>query len=111
MLYNGFQLKLSTYKHHRVEAGTPKVVFKERVILVQASNFDDAIAQAGEEAREYCGRSGETVYLEFVNVYHLFDASVGHRTEIYSLMRESALSDEEYLDTFYDTGQERSQKK
>jgi hypothetical protein len=98
------------YKHHRVEAGTPKVVFEERVVLFQAASFDDAIARAETEAREYCGSSGETVYLEFVDVYHLFDASIGHRTEIYSLMRESTLPDKDYLDTFYDTGQERSQK-
>ena len=81
------------YKHHRLEAGTPKVVFEERVVLLQASSFDDAIAQAKMEAREYCGPTGETVYLGFVNVYHLFDTSVGHRTEVYSLMRESTLSE------------------
>lgn len=98
------------YKHHRVEDGTAKIVFEERVVLFQATSFDDAIAQAEIEAREYCGGSSETVYLEFIDVYHLFDASVGHRAEVYSLMRESALPDTEYLDTFYDTGQERSQK-
>ena len=50
------------------------------------------------------------VFLEFLDFYDLFDASVGHRTEVYSLMRESTLPDKDYLDTFYDTGQERSQK-
>jgi Domain of unknown function (DUF4288) len=98
------------YKHHRVEAGTPKVVFEERVVLFRAMSFEEAIVQAEAEAREYRGSAGETVYLDFVNVYHLFDASVGHRTEVYSLMRESNLSNKEYLDTFYDTGQERTQK-
>lgn len=98
------------YKHNRVENGTPKVVFEERVVLFQAASFDEAIAQAETEAQEYCGKSGETIYLGFVDVYHLFDISVGHRTEVYSLMRESALPDKDYLNTFYDTGHERSQK-
>jgi hypothetical protein len=42
-------------------------------------------------------------------VFHLFDETIGHGTEIYSLMRESQLSDKDYLDRFYDDGKERRQ--
>ncbi len=98
------------YKHHRVEDGTPKTVFEERVVLLQAADFDTAVAKAEAEGAEYCRANGDTVYLGFVDVFHLFDETVGHGTEVYSLMRESELSDKDYLDHFYDDGKERSQK-
>lgn len=98
------------YKHHRVEDGTPKTVFEERVVLLQAADFDAAIANAEAEAAEYCGTGSDTVYLGFVDVFHLFDETVGHATEVYSLMRESDLADKDYLDHFYDDGKERSQR-
>jgi hypothetical protein len=80
------------YKHHRVEEGADKTVFEERIVLLQATDFDDAIAKAEGEAAEYCGTSGDTVYLDFVDVFHLFDEAVGHGTEVYSLMRECSAS-------------------
>jgi Domain of unknown function (DUF4288) len=97
------------YKHHRVEDDTPKTVFEERIILLQAADFGDAIAKAEAETAEYCGTDGEIVYLGFVDVFHLFDKTVGHGIEVYSLMRESDLSDKDYLDHFYDDGKERRQ--
>ena len=77
---------------------------------MRAADFDDAIAKAEAEAEEYCGTSGDTVYLDFVDVFHLFDETVAHGTEVYSLMRESELPDKDYLDHFCDDGKERSQK-
>jgi Domain of unknown function (DUF4288) len=97
------------YKHHHVEDGTPKMVFEERIVLFQTADFDDAIAKAEAEASEYCGMNNDTVYLGFVNVFHLFDEMVGHGIEVYSLMRESDLSEKDYLDHFYDNGKERRQ--
>jgi hypothetical protein len=76
---------------------------------LQASDFDDAIAKAETEAAEYCSTNRDTVYLDFVDVFHLFDETIGHGTEIYSLMRESKLSDQDYLDRFYDDEKKRCQ--
>jgi Domain of unknown function (DUF4288) len=97
------------YKHQRVEDGTPKMMFEERIVLLQATDFDDAIAKAEAETTEYCDINDGTVYLGFVDVFHLFDETVGHGVEVYSLMRESNLSDKDYLDHFYDDGKERRQ--
>jgi hypothetical protein len=97
------------YKHHRVEAGKTKTVFEERVVLLRATGFDDAIAKAEAEAAVYCGTDGDAIYLGFVDVFHLFDEKVGHGTEVYSLMRESGLANKKYLDHFYDDGKERRQ--
>src|SRR5213596_1895328 len=65
------------FKHHRVEDGKTKTVFEERVVLLRATGFDDAIAKAEAEAAVYCGTGGDKVYLGFVDVFHLFDEKVG----------------------------------
>ena len=94
------------YKHQRVENGKPKTWFEERVVLFRATNFDDAITKAEAEAAIYCGTRGNTIYLGFVDVFHLFDEKVGSGTEVFSLMRESGLTNKKYLDHFYDDGKE-----
>lgn len=42
-----------------------------------------------------------------MSVYYLPEDTVGEGTEIYSLMRDSDLSDTEYLARFHDEGYER----
>lgn len=96
----------SVYKHVLHEGETFKTMFEERVVLFQATDFDDAIVQAESEAEKYCRECGsECRYLGYINMYQLPEDSVGHRTEVFSVMRESELSDESFLDLFY--GDER----
>jgi hypothetical protein len=45
-----------------------------------------------------------------MDVFHIFDEKVGRGTEVYSLVRESGLSGQGYLDRFYDDGNEHRQK-
>jgi len=96
-------------KHYCIEDGTPKTLFEERVVLLQATNFDDAIAKGETEAQEYCRALSDVVYTKYIDVYRLCADTVGHGTEVFSLMRESDLSDKDYLDRFYDDGKERTQ--
>ena len=84
-------------------------LFEERVVLFEAGSFEEAVARAEMEAQEYCADSPDKVYLGYVNVFRLFDDAVGDRVEVYSLVRESDLSDQEYLDHFYDTCKERTE--
>lgn len=96
-------------KHRRVEDGTAKTLFEERVVLLQATDFDDAIAKGEAEVQAYCRGLREVAYAGYINVYRLFADTVGHGTEVFSLMRESELPDNDYLDHFYDDGRERTQ--
>lgn len=82
-------------------------VYEERAILVRAESFDEALSRAEVMAEEYAKDVEGCSYTGFVNVFHLFDENVGDGAEIYSLMRTSDLSTDEYLDRFYDTGTER----
>ncbi len=85
-------------------------VYQERVVLIKAKNIDEAIERAEKEAKEYAQNFEGCSYLEFVNVFHIYDESIEDGTEIYSLMRDSKLSKNKYLTRFYDTGKERTKK-
>ena len=95
------------YRHRLVQDGVTKAVFEERVVLFRAANFGDATAKAETEANSYCSAVENVVFLEFVSVYYLPEDRVGEDTEIYSLTRDSDLSDAEYLARFHDEGNER----
>jgi len=97
------------FLHTRSQRPTERL-FEERVILVRASGFDEAIQKAEEEAKGYCQDLEDCSYTGFMSVFHIYGEEIGDGSEIYSLMRSSDLSVKEYLDHFYDTGAERAQK-
>jgi hypothetical protein len=103
----GWYSAKTVYRHRLVQEGVTKTVFEERVVLFHAANFEDAIPKAETEAKRYCSAVENVVFLDFANVYYLPDESVGNGTEIYSLMRDSNLSDTEYLSRFHEDGHER----
>ena len=96
------------FRHDQLEPVDGKAyVYEERIVLVQAVSIDSAIEKAEKEAGEYAG-SG-TVYLEYVNVFNLYDYILHNGSELYSEMRSSDLEPEQYINEFYDTGYEHSQ--
>ena len=95
------------FKHSVVDGGAQKSVFEERVVLLKATDFREAIEKAEAEAAAYCSASVSAIDLGYVDVYLLSEDAVGEGTEVYSLMRDSKLTDSEYLNQFHDTGNER----
>ncbi|MCC5577062.1 hypothetical protein IMZ11_15660 [Microtetraspora sp. AC03309] len=84
----------------------PYDTYEERLTLWRADSFDEAIAMAEREAEEYVDdRPFE--YLGLAQAYYLDNETISSGTEIFSLLRDSDLDPEEYLDTFFDTGRER----
>lgn len=81
------------------------MTYEERVTLWRASGFDTAIVMAETEARDYAD-DVEAAYLGLAQAYRLAEPP-GHGTEVFSLMRDSELDTEDYLDAFFDTGEER----
>lgn len=81
--------------------------YEERVTLWRAASLDDAIARAEEEAREYASTIEESpdTYLGLAQAYMLADEP-GDGAEVFSLIRRSELPHDEYLDAFFDTGDE-----
>ncbi|MEU2233560.1 hypothetical protein ACH4A8_12690 [Streptomyces vietnamensis] len=80
--------------------------YEERLTLWQAVSMDQAIARAEGEARTYARENGHR-YLELAQCYHL---ATGGRPddgdEVFSLLRDSSLDEEAYLDRHFDTGRE-----
>gem|GEM_PF-5624024 len=82
--------------------------YEERVVLIRAESFEDAFAKAKAEAQDYIAEE-PTSRLLFVEVYHLFESRIGDKSEIFSLIRDSSLSAEDYVRKFFNTGHEYRQ--
>ncbi|HEX8627786.1 MAG TPA: nucleotidyltransferase domain-containing protein [Catenuloplanes sp.] len=79
-----------------------RVGYEERVTMWRAVDFAEAVALAEGEALDYAADTGSR-YLGLAQAYHLADEPE-HGAEVYSLIRDSALAPDAYLDRFFDTG-------
>lgn len=70
----------------------------------QAESIDNAIELAEKEAKDYA--SEDMKFLGFSQAYALSESAPINGIEVFSLLRESDLDPEIYLDTFFDTGRE-----
>jgi hypothetical protein len=89
---------------HRTSESQP--TYEERIVLLHATSEDDAMRDAEADAVEYAAGFEGCTYTGYVDLFHLFETHVGHRGEVFSLMRSSNLDTQEYLDRFFDTGTE-----
>lgn len=93
------------FQLHELSRQSGKPVYEERMVLLRAADFDEAIRKAEAEARDYA--AGEDVeYLGYVHVYHIYDAEPGDGTEVFSLMRTTDLPPEAYIEHYHDDGME-----
>jgi hypothetical protein len=83
----------------------PEGTYEERITLWNADTFDEAVAMAEQDAEEYAEEVGST-FLGFAQAYVMPDEP-GQGAEVFSLLRDSDLEPDEYLDAFFDTGTER----
>lgn len=80
-------------------------VYEERVTIWLAGSFEEAIAKAEDEARQYAEDIGDCEYTGFADAYAMVD-SPGEGAEVYSLCRSSDLDVDAYLDRFLADGNE-----
>jgi len=88
--------------------GVSEPAYEERIVIVRAESFDDAIARAEKLSRENY-ESDSVVSTGYAVGFHIFDEagdSLGDGVEVFSLIRKSPLTTPEYLDRFHDTGNE-----
>ena len=90
---------------------TKKHLYEERITLWRADTFEGALKKAEIEARSYAKE--EQSVLSLAQAYELYDpvSFEGESAEVFSLVRESDLAQEEYLTAFFDTGNERTQSR
>ncbi len=51
-------------------------MYEERIILLRARSFDEAIGRAEKEAEEYCHDLDGCKYVGYVDVFHLSDEKI-----------------------------------
>ena len=83
-------------------------IFEERVVVVEAGDEEGAFVLAEQELGEYCAALEDCEPLGLLQSYRLEAGPIASGTEVYSLMRDSPLAPDEYLDRFFDTGTEHS---
>jgi transglutaminase-like putative cysteine protease len=83
-----------------------QATYEERITVWHADSFDAAIRKAEFEASEYA-EANELIYLGLAQGFWIFGNQIAEGTEVFSLLRMSDLKTDDYLDTFYDSGQER----
>lgn len=80
--------------------------FEERITLWRASSVEQAIEYAEAEAVRYAEENGFE-YLEFAQAFAMTPGETpGNGAELFSLLRDSDLSPDDYLTAYFDTGQE-----
>src|SRR5262245_46148665 len=81
--------------------------YEERITLWRADSFESAIARAIAESEQYASDlGGENTTL--AQAFHLaVGDDIDEGAEVFSLIRDSSLSAQEYVDQFFDTGTER----
>ena len=93
-----------------------KHVYEERLTIWNSDSLDEAIELAEKEETEYINDSTSEkegmISLGFYQGYSSFlnIKLIEQGVEVFSLLRESDLDADEYLDAFFDTGTEHEQK-
>ena len=82
--------------------------YEERVTVWRARTAAEAVERAEAEAHEYVAAIDEPrgAYLGLAQSFRMAEPS-GDGAEVFSLMRTSDLAPGDYLDRFFDTGDER----
>jgi hypothetical protein len=78
--------------------------YEERITLWRATSHEEAVERAETEASTYMDGL-EFKYLKLAQSFHLFEPPDDGK-EVFSLIRESELPPDEYLNAFFDTGNE-----
>jgi hypothetical protein len=90
------------------------VTYEERITIWKTTSADRAIKLAEKEASSYARALSRSVgdsacrYLGFADSYDTSLRRIVPGDEVFSLMRDSRLDGQRYLDRFFDTGSERA---
>lgn len=84
-------------------------LYEERITLWRASSIEAALQMAENEAIEYAMESGFTL-VHLLQGYALPQTVNVTGVEVFSLLRESDLDPNSYLDAFFESGTERERQ-
>jgi hypothetical protein len=81
-------------------------VYEERVVIIRAKDFDEAIERAEVDAKRYAAQNRGT-YIGYCNAYRMEADSLADGTEVFSLTREVLLTPTEFVARYYDDGTDK----
>jgi hypothetical protein len=93
----------SIWRHDAPSDSANRNTYEERILLFLAFDVQDAIEKSEYESKHYDGES-----IGYHMAYEMDDGPLGSGHELFSLMRDSDLPCEDYLNRFHDTGAERT---
>ena len=89
-------------RHPGLEREPGKSCYEERVVLIHASDEEEALKLAEQEANEYADGLA-TKFLGYVNIFRM-DCTLGSLAEVFSIMRTTTMEEDEFVTHFYDDG-------
>jgi len=98
------------FRHEPSGSDACKHLYEERITIWRTKTAVEAIRLAEQEAEKYVAASEKPVqYIGYCVSYATYQTRFRNGMGVFSLIRESDLPAEKYLDRFYDTGKERVQ--
>ena len=94
-----------------IEVGKPVSIFEERIIFIKCREFVEAFDKAEIAAQKYAeqnkSENSKTLFLACIGVFIVQDP-IQDGVEVFSMLRESNLSGDDYLKIYHRTGAERN---
>lgn len=85
-------------------------VYEERIVILQATSFEEAVTKAEQDAETYASTHRGVEYLGLSQAYEIADELADDPrqqcAEVFSLMRSSTLPAQDYIRRFFATGSE-----
>lgn len=91
----------SVFRTDRVEKGKRTRLFEERVVIFRAASEQEALAKGEAEARRYAEVDVPRKKLDHLVAFCLWEERLREGEEVWSCLRKSEGSDEEFLDRVY----------
>lgn len=95
------------FSHQSRSSDADGNLYEERITVWRCAGSEEAFALAEAEAGEYASEEGCS-FVRSTDSYHLFEESVNHGSEVWSVMRGSHMDPEMYAQTFCATARDRS---
>jgi len=92
------------FLHRDFSKRQKKPCSEERITLVRARSFAEAIRKGESEARRYAKPPLSVEYLGFITVYELFDKVMRDGAEVYSILRSIKVPKARFITRYYDDG-------
>ncbi len=96
--------------HHRdLTKRNKKPTYEERITIVRARSYPEAVRKGEAEARNYARCLGKVDYLGFISVFEMFAKAMKDGAEVYSIIRSINVPPETFITRYYDDGTFRTQ--